>query len=1365
MVLPNRQIARSFFGFAVPGLSSGRSAGFVSRFTQSLAGAVLLVLLTLFAVVANAADLYWDTNGTGSNAGTTAGTWGSSAFWVTDSTGSDANLDGTAITTASDNLYFSAGTTDTGGTNPQVTVSGTQSAANILFNYRTNLRDVGFRITGGTTINLNGGINVQANPNNVISALYEDKIETAISLAAASTIQNNSPLTLSTTGAITTGGLDLTLNNNSVNDFGVNIRGGIVMSGSGKIINQGTGVGIVLINTGGISGTAGGVVQDSATSALDLQGANSFVGNIELKQGVLIIGTVNNNTDVNGLGNANNQILFNGGVLAYGTRTNQSIDISSRFSASSTGDYKIDIPASTSIYTTALSRTGVGLHKYGQGGLTLTAAALYTGDTIIGGVDVANRQMSGGGALTIGNGTTGSLNGTTGTKLEFKGTGTFNVAEAGGSTQAMKETTFTSGDGTVQSTFAATSADLTLLSVTRASGGTGNFVVSGGTAGTSALNANGTLGTNNIKITGHSTGQMGGAYYFGGANYAYYDVAGFVRALDYVNDVTPAGAATGAGGTSVASATHQELTGAVSAQASAAFTTLKLKNTANALQEFKQMSGSTVTSNNVLVSGGTGTASLVTISGGTAFSPTSNAELVIRTDVANDRLIIRNLARNGTNALTKSGAGSLVLAGANTLGGNGITGNLTINQGATLVCPSADTTYTGQVSGQGRLDVMGKAGSVILAPTTPLLHTGGMVLNGTVVLDYTNMTDPTNMIFTGIPGAKGTGNGSGFVQFGGGTGNVARTAQQGGTLIIKGKTGANVSTYQQLGATGLNGSGTNVSVINGMAKILVNPNGGADTTVVLGFMGTAAGTAFMLGKAADAGSGNVYFISDGPSNLVATSGDFGRFYYTSDGGTTVDHITRSSELTNGQSLLVAKGTFGTTAYATMTTNGGDYLTGTNPNFVGNTLTRIAGLAAFKVHDMQDGQILNMGGQNFSGYGGLIMTGSGTGTFTITNGGTTTAAGTGNHWSVGQFALNQDLVYGVSFATGGAHAFEKNGGGRMILQNTVANTYSSGTFLNEGILQVNVSNTLTPFGTSGNIRFSGGTLQYSANNQFDYSNRFNTTGNEPISIDTNGQTVTFATAIQGNATELTKSGAGQLNLTAAGTFTGATTVKGGTLKLDTAGSLDNSLIITVGDSTSSSAILDVATKTGGFTLGGTTAQTLNGKGTVTGNVTVGAFGTLSPGNSIESLDITGDLGFNTGSLFDYELKTAVLDGDLMNITGNLNIASGVSLGLMDLGTSTSLALEKLTLISYSGTWNSGTFAGYLDDTSFTLGANSWTINYNDTVAGSNLLGGGAGSSYVTITTAVVPEPGTLVLLFTGLAFAGFSWRKRLASSRN
>ncbi|MEI6367934.1 MAG: autotransporter-associated beta strand repeat-containing protein, partial [Planctomycetota bacterium] len=51
-------------------------------------------------------------------------------------------------------------------------------------------------------------------------------------------------------------------------------------------------------------------------------------------------------------------------------------------------------------------------------------------------------------------------------------------------------------------------------------------------------------------------------------------------------------------------------------------------------------------------------------------------------------------------------------------------------------------------------------------------------------------------------------------------------------------------------------------------------------------------------------------------------------------------------------------------------------------------------------------------------------------------------------------------------------------------------------------------------------------------------------------------------------------------------------------------------------------------------------------------------------------------------------------------------------------------------------------------------------YNSTTYGSYFTGNGS-----LVVPSVVPEPGTLVLLFTGLAFAGSSWRKRLASSRN
>jgi hypothetical protein len=52
----------------------------------------------------------------------------------------------------------------------------------------------------------------------------------------------------------------------------------------------------------------------------------------------------------------------------------------------------------------------------------------------------------------------------------------------------------------------------------------------------------------------------------------------------------------------------------------------------------------------------------------------------------------------------------------------------------------------------------------------------------------------------------------------------------------------------------------------------------------------------------------------------------------------------------------------------------------------------------------------------------------------------------------------------------------------------------------------------------------------------------------------------------------------------------------------------------------------------------------------------------------------------------------------------------------------------------------------DGASFTLGANTWQIDYNDTTGGSNFTGDYTGSNFVTIT--IVPEPESMVLIFVG-----------------
>ncbi len=95
------------------------------------------------------------------------------------------------------------------------------------------------------------------------------------------------------------------------------------------------------------------------------------------------------------------------------------------------------------------------------------------------------------------------------------------------------------------------------------------------------------------------------------------------------------------------------------------------------------------------------------------------------------------------------------------------------------------------------------------------------------------------------------------------------------------------------------------------------------------------------------------------------------------------------------------------------------------------------------------------------------------------------------------------------------------------------------------------------GTSGTIFFQGGSLQFTASNKTDYSSRFSQADGQLFNIDTNGQNVTFASALKaGSFGRLTKTGSGTLTLTALNT-PGTVGVQGGTLRIS-AGELNSSV---------------------------------------------------------------------------------------------------------------------------------------------------------------------------------------------------------------
>ena len=216
----------------------------------------------------------------------------------------------------------------------------------------------------------------------------------------------------------------------------------------------------------------------------------------------------------------------------------------------------------------------------------------------------------------------------------------------------------------------------------------------------------------------------------------------------------------------------------------------------------------------------------------------------------------------------------------------------------------------------------------------------------------------------------------------------------------------------------------------------------------------------------------------------------------------------------------------------------------------------------------------------------------------------------------------------------------------------------------------------------------------------------------------------------NTTAVAKSGNGKWVLTGTNTYTGATAVNGGTLLIN--GSTSSTSLVTVGNT-----------------------ATLGGTGAIGGSVTVNSGGTLASGASIESL-ATGALTLNAGSTFAYEIDNdaaASIAGDLAAVTGNLtlDLTNAAIFTLADSGTGSWSGGEKLTLISYSGTWNTGLFT-YLggtlaDDSTFTFSGIDWMFNYDDTTAGNNYVGDLTGSTFVTMTA--VPEPRAALLGGLGL----------------
>lgn len=607
----------------------------------------------------------------------------------------------------------------------------------------------------------------------------------------------------------------------------------------------------------------------------------------------------------------------------------------------------------------------------------------------------------------------------------------------------------------------------------------------------------------------------------------------------------------------------------------------------------------------------------------------------------------------GSDGLGKTGDGTLILSGANTYTGG------TVIAGGTL-----------QISDDGNL---GGAGGVTfdngaLHTTATMTSSRSITLRDTGAIDT---DDGTTLRLTGALAGAG-----GLIKWGAGTLALSGSnSWSGGTLITAGTLIAD-SAGALPGMTGYVLTGGRLD-LNGY-DLAMNQLAGTGGEIALG---TAALTVDQAEDSAFAGritgTGRVEKAGSGTLRLTGTSSYSGGTVIR--GGTLA--ILADANLGNASSNIALSGGGRLATLADITSGRAFTLSGSG------TIETVSG-TIFAL----GGAISGTGSLVKDGWGMLALTGN-----AGHGGGTTIAAGMlqiGNGGTSGELAgdvvnnaflsFNRTNDYVFAGAISGSGSVVQSGSGTTIL--TGSNSYSGGTVIRAGVLQVASDSNLGAQGTA--ITFFGGALRFGTS--FDTSRSLLLLGNG--TVDTNGRDATLTGGVYGFG-DLVKTGAGTLTLTGTNSYR-RTVVAAGRLVGDAAsisGEIVNSGTV-VFDQRSDASIASVFSGTGRFdktgrgglelrgdssaysgtttvsagmlvvngSLGGEidvlTGARLQGGGTV-GATTIRPGATIAPGNSIGTLTVAGDIAFERGAIYEVEVSAGGMSSDLIRASGVARLGGG------------------------------------------------------------------------------------------------------------
>jgi len=588
---------------------------------------------------------------------------------------------------------------------------------------------------------------------------------------------------------------------------------------------------------------------------------------------------------------------------------------------------------------------------------------------------------------------------------------------------------------------------------------------------------------------------------------------------------------------------------------------------------------------------------------------------------------------SGTGAVRQSGSGTTTLTGVNTYTGGTFLdgGTLSVGSDANLGGPAGALNFNGGVlrwtggsfvstrainwgANGGGFDVTN--GAAVLR-VNPALAGGGALTKlggGTLVLAGDNTyaggtTIAAGTLQIGGGGASGsilgdvvnngalafgrsdattfagaiTGTGS-VSQIGAGTITLTGNSNYGGTTNVSGGGGLRI-----LGATVSSGASPLVSggSLTVDAGGVFNSIGGTvqSATGVAGVMNVRNGGAFHT-------TGNLT-LRNAPSGIVLSTLNVsgagsladigGGLLIAASGSTNVNgvNITGGGKLTTGGATTMGAAAGNTTApFITIDGAGSDWTSA-------NALTMTNGVLS----------LTNGGAASFT-----TVT---TGTVSAARQGAVTVTGVNSH-----LTTTGDLVIGSGAGTGSltlADGGLASVGGSILLGNGATAT---------GVLNIGGAEGQAAAGTGA---FNAASLVFGG-----VGSRINFNHTDPA--------YGFATLLSGAGA--VNQVAGTTILTANNSYSGATTVSGGLLRIN-------------GDQSAATGLTSVLS-------GGA----LGGGGIVGGSVTIANGGTLAPGNSPGTLTIAGDLSLASGSLLDYEFgHSNVVGGPLNDLTvvgGNLTL---------------------------------------------------------------------------------------------------------------